>query len=459
MKKHKGLKYGDCLFRTENGINEIYEGSYRGAPCYIVRHVPKDFVAVIDHNAALVDSIIKKILRTGHPIAYSMEMTGKHVLRFYKGGREKAIALRLYVFAKYRGLTLNAVRGRNICSFDDSGAAYGLRDLRSCNLYDAGDIRPHTAARDIEIIQRPGTAEKYILITLHSKGGDVQEYTNYEPELYEILSRPSYCSIRLNGENGRSTAGIHFERSKNGYKIENIARLILLYKLHFSEYKWKSRAVMRFMRDYQKISKRHDGQEAGHINACSWNNCFDNLVFMDRKTNNSMKDYIKWFSGRYRAYTAANSGGEILVELSNVGFFRCRTPEDYHDWQFVFLGKRLTGKLQELTYKEADGIHQELTPRGMIKAGAVNKETAKTNEPDIWDWMEHRDKLLVMDASNADAFFDWKAGAGRTICGVSLPDDPASGQSFVVPWGAGFAMITPTGKTRKKSKGGGGASA
>ena len=447
------IEYNEKVFESEHGKNIIYDAVYCGAPCFAVVHVPTGHTEIIDHNESIVRAIIGRINRS-KAMACDKKAKG-YILKFYPSTTERWITLRYYVYAKYNNLRLNQVRGKNICTYDDRAVKENILDLRSSNLYNAGDIRPHTKARDVQIIERSESGEKYIAISFSNRENGKVEYTEYSPQLYEMLSRPAYCNIEYNPRKDRATVVVHHANRKNGYVLDNLAKFILIYNLHFEQYKNMRGGVKRFIRDYYYLSReKYRGKEAAHINACKWNNCINNLMFMDsteeNNPNTEMRDYIKWFSAPYEAYTTTDDSGGVLIEFARIGqaqggnpvtrFYRCATPEDYTDWQKVFLGKLLTEKLQVATFATKDGIGQALTPGGMIKAGAVNKETVKRNEPDLWLWLEHRDKLLTMDGS---AFCPWRAGAGRTIKDLHMPDDIITGKAFVVPLGSAYAIVTP----------------
>lgn len=419
------IKLNKRVFESESGKNAIYDAVYCGAPCFAVVHVPTGHTEIIDHDESIVKAITGRINRSK---AMTCDKKAKgYILKFYPTKTERRITLRYYVYAKYNNLRLNQVRGKNICTYDDSTVKDNILDLRSSNLYDAGSVRPHTKARDIWIVERPESGEKYIAISFPNRKNGKVEYTDYSPQLYEMLSRPAYCNIEYNPRKDRATVVVHHANSKSGYVLDNLAKFILIYNLHFEQYKNMSGGVKRFIRNYHCLSReKYRGKEAAHINACKWNNCINNLMFMDsteeNNPNSEMRDYIKWFSTPYEVYTTTDDSGGVLIEYTGIGllrggnpakrFYRCTTPEDYTDWQKVFLGKLLTEKLQVATFATKDGIEQALTPGGMIKAGAANKETAKDNEPDFWVWVEHRDKLLSMDDS---AFFPYRKQTSGTI--------------------------------------------
>lgn len=338
------------------------------------------------------------------------------ILKFRRTVKERDISLRYFVYAKYNGLELREVRGKNIVLDDDSGKENGILDLRSNNIYDAGELRPHTKARDIEIVERPGTGERYIAIKFQGRENGKVEYVEYSPELYEMLCRPTYCNIGYNKHSDRATVVVHYKKSKNGYAFDNLAKFILLYQMFFSRYKNRTGGVKRFIHDYGDLRKPYsDNMDAAHINAVKWNQCKGNLLMMDEELNRAMSDNIKLFIGKYQVFTAVNERGEILIELINDGrtsYYKCATPERFLAWQNLFLGKSWGGKLQKVNYYTDDGPAYELTPGGMKKAGQISKEAKNENEPDIWEWLEHRDKLLSMDDS---AFFEYCGGEGHTL--------------------------------------------
>lgn len=419
------IEYRKKVFSSAGGTNEIYEAEYCGVPCFAVVHVPTGHIEVIDHNKNIAKAIINRINRSK---AMTCDKKAKgYVLKFYPTKMERQITLRYYVYAKYNKLRPNDVRGKNICLYDDSAVKDNILDLQSSNLYDAGDIRAHTNARDITIAERQGNGEKYICISFPNRGNGKIEYTDYSPQLYEMLSRPTYCNIEYNRLGDRATVVVHYANNKGGYVRDNLAKFILIYNLHFEQYRNTKGGVKRFIHDYYRLSReKYNGKDAAHINSCKWNNCFNSLLFMDSTDGNNpnleMRDYIKWFSYPYEVYTTTNNRGEILIAFTGLdllkngepitSYYKCSTPEDYADWQKVLLGKTLTGKLQVATFATKDGIQQELTPCGMIKAGEVDKGTVKNNEPDLWRWLEHRDKLLSM---NDNDFFHYRKQKSGTI--------------------------------------------
>lgn len=430
---------------TKNGTNAFYEARYLDQPCYAIKHVPTGHIELIDYDLSILKSIINRVNRS-KALACDKKKKG-YILKFYSTDRERSISLRSFVYARYKGLSLESVRKKNICIDDDSTVKDSILDLRSCNLYDAGEIRPHTASRHIDIIKRPETDTEYIAITFSNRANGRIEYTEYSPELYEMLARPVCCNVQYNHHRDRAVVRVHYANNKKGYVIDNLSKFILIYNLHFGQYKNMRGGVKRFINDYYKLSRKYKDHDAAHINSCKWNNCIGNLMFMEKtkesKPNLEMSDFIKWFLSPYNVSTAINDKNEILVEYLYTYRFKCKTPRDYADWQKVFLGKELTGKLQVITFASEDEEYQALTPSGMIEAGIANKDSVRNNEPNLFAWLNNRDRLLSMDD---DSFTTWDAGMYRTIKNIPIPDDMKVGESVCVqgltPFGVGCATIT-----------------
>ncbi len=435
------IKLNKIVFESRGGTNTIHEAEYDGSPCYAIVHVPTGHTEIIDHDDNIVKALIGRIKRS-KAMTCEKKSNG-YILRLLATNRERQVAFRYFVYAKYEGLRPEQVRRKKIRLIDSSALNDNILDLRSCNLYDAGKVRPYTAARSIEIVDRPGfEGEKYIAIAFHGRKNGKVEYAEYSPELYEMLASPTYCNLRYNRHNDRATVTVHSRHHRDGYVFDNLSKFILIYYRHFSRYRNMRGGIKRFIHDYKYYSReKYKGQDAAHINACKLINCACNLAFMDESPNSCMGDLIKWFLPPYDVTTAVDGDGNILIEFAGVGRFLCATPEDYLDWQRVFLGKDLTGKLKSITCATKDGYAQMLTPAGMIAVGEANKGTVKDNELGLWTWLERRDRLLSLDKK---LFFAWSCGAGarRTLQDVQIPNDMTIGQPIITPFGGGYAVIT-----------------
>lgn len=412
------IKVGKEVYQSNSGKNIIYEAEYNGEPCYLAAHVNYEHKALFDYDKKVLNTVIGKIKRDG---AYVCDHKKKcDIFKFRSNGKKPSITLRYILFGKYNGIAPSKVKEMEIDISDDSLQKYNISDLRSCNLYDAGECRPYTDTRSIEIISNPNDEnDKYIFITYHDVTPERIERYDYSEELYEMFTKNKYCNISTGKGNGRGTAVVHYAHKKDGYCIVNLARFVAVYKYHFGRYKNRKGSVKQFIRDFKKLNDNiPDGYEASHVNSCKTIGCMDNLMFMNWKTNNRLDNHIKFIDGSYKVFTAVNDKDEILIEyiapdFSENGtikfrYFKCPTPEDFLSWQNTLLGKEpLTEHLSQITFRSRTGqLWQTLSPCGMRLTGLVNDDTASVNEPDFWEWVEHKNALLRMQDS---AFTVWNA--------------------------------------------------
>lgn len=435
------------LDTSQKRVVTIYSAEYKGEACFAIVHLPSGFTTVFDKYRRIYNAIKRK-LKQGYHIVIDYDNARLPRFRLIMSDKEHAnIDLRQFLYARYNKTRLRNISG-SVQLREDSRRQDNILDLRGRNMYIPGESIEHRKDVSVSVVARQGNPqEKYITIRFERAVAQSADVVPYTPELFEMLSSPAYCRIEKNWTDGRTVAVVRYA---NGCDVRTyLARFVLIYKLHFEDYKNKRGGVKRFIRDYKKLSDKYDGMDAAHVNACSWNNCFENLILMHHTINKDMGNYIKWFSAPYSVYTAVNDSGEILIEFTSIGlmqngrqimrYYKCATVEDYLDWQNVFLGRELTRKLQVATYATTDGIKQALTPRGVVKSGEMNRKTAKGNEPNFWEWLEHRDKLLSLDSCT---FYPWKAGADRTIH-IQMPEKIVEGMPFVIPLGAGYIMVTP----------------
>lgn len=394
------------VFHSDRGTNVIYDGSYKSEEVFIVEHMPTGKKAIIDHNEQVLNSVIGRIKRT-KALVCDHKPSGD-ILKFHHNSREHSISLRLYVYAKYGGISLKDVRGKNIMLDDESAMEDDIQDLRSCNLYDAGEIRPYTKARAVELVTLAG--EKYIKVTIYGKPDGKPEYAIYSPELYEMLAKPSYCCISFGADNGRGIAAVHYGRGKKCYTVVNLGRFILLYYTHFGRYKNMNGSVRRFISDFYKLNTLHKGEDAAHINSCNWLHTKENLVFMEHATesnpNADMRAWIKWFGAGYDAFPIVNAKGEILMSVktpfSDIStYIKFRSPQGYADFQLKFQGRENIKSYNELITPSC--VYS--TPEALIKEKIINRNTVDKNEPSVEEWHKRRDEILAVED---DRYITWE---------------------------------------------------
>ena len=405
------LKLTGRVFESKSKTITIHKAIYNNEPCCAVVYEPTQHIEIFDYSLPIVNAVIAKIKRAG-ALVCEHKQSGRCFLKFHKVNNrraERGITLRCFLYAKYHSIGLSHVRGCKLALVDDSAIQDGVLDLRSCNIYEAGASRPDKASCKMEIVNNPrNSSEKYITIAHTRRSSGNTEYVDYEPELYEMLSSSRYCSITANNYGDRLTVVVHYGKGKGCYIRDNLSKFVFLYYECFDKYRNRSGSIKRFLRDYPKLSKKHKDEDVAHVNACKWNSTKYNLMLMSDKTNAAMTDNIKLFGGSHAAHTTANEQKEILIEYAG-RYFKCKTPEDYLDWQRVFLGKALTGKLQQLSVNTTDGMKQSLTMAGKMKT-----HTAAKHEPDFNVWLEHRNKMLSLPDN---AFLIYDREAVRTLTG------------------------------------------
>jgi len=412
---------GEIKYKSPNETNIIYEAVYQGLPCYCIQHTPTGHIEIIDHDRAILNAIIIKIKRCGALVCE--KKTKQLFLKFHGTEREYSISLRLYVFAKYERMELKEIRGKKIVIHDSTLTENNISDLRKCNLYAAGDFRPIKPNSTVEIIYDPENAENQcIAVKVRVRNGYLTEIYPYSGELYEILSSSKWGCLQYGQDSGRLTISVHFQNTKDGYKLVNLSRFVLLYNTHFHKYSKRNGAIKRFIRDFSKLC---DGEhrEAAHINAAKWNGGYGNLLWMEESENKSMSNLITHFSGDYEIFAAADKDSRILVDFLSHGqhhYYICDTPELYLDLQLVLMGKcNLTKNLCINQIAESGTMHIP-TPIEVYKDEKKGQDHKVDVLTDYWEWSKHRDILLDHYKRNPDAFKEWEHRSN----GIAFKDVP-----------------------------------
>lgn len=411
---------GKLEYKSPNETNIIYEATYRNRPCFCVQHI-SGHMEIIDHNKAILNAIISKIKRCKALVCEKKKR--QPFLKFHGTSREYSISLRLYVFAKYEGIKLREARGRRIALRDDTLSAYNITDLRKCNLYAAGDFRPIKGNSMVEIICNPENAEeKCIVVKVRVQDGYATEVYPFSGELYEILSSSKWGILQYCKDNGRLVIGVHFQKAKDGYKIVNLSRFVLLYYTHFYKYRKRKGAVKQFIQDFSKLSE-NEQRQAAHINAIKWNGGCGNLVWMREDVNKAMSDLITRFSGDYEIFAVAVEDGGILVDFLSHGqkhYYKCSSPREYLDLQSVLMGKCDLTKNLRVNHCTASGVTPIPTPKETYQAEKIKHGGNGDMMAAYWEWSNRRDSLVDCYKSNPGCFKEWE----RWAKGVAIKDVP-----------------------------------
>lgn len=309
---------------------------------------------------------------------------------------------------------------------DSTLAANNVADLRKCNLYAAGDFRPIKPNSTVEIMYDQENAEKQcIVVKVHKQDGYVTEIYPYSKELYEMLSSSKWGSMQCGkDEQGkdRLKISVHCRQAKDGYKLVNLSRFVLLYDTHFHKYSKRNGAIKRFIRDFSKLT---DGEpnHAAHINAAKWNGGNGNIVWMEEYVNIAMSNLITHFSGDYGIFAVADDEADILIEFLSHGqkhYYRCNSASEYLDLQRVLMGKCNLTKNLCMNQIAASGAISIPTPKETYQEG----KTECTHNEDMiaayWEWNNRRDSLIDLYKGNPDSFRDW----GHKAKGIAIQDVP-----------------------------------
>ncbi len=412
---------GKIEYESSNGTNIIYEATFQGLPCYCIQHTSTGHTEIIDHEKAILDAIITKIRRCGALVCE--KKTKQPFLKFRGEGREHSISLRLYVFAKYANIALKKVRNKKIVQNDDTLSVNNILDLRKNNLYAAGDFRPIKPNSMIEIMHDQKDAEKQcIVVKVREQDRYVTEIYPYSKELYEILSSSKWGCLQYCKDNGRLVIGVHCQKTRDGYKLVNLSRFVLLYSTHFHKYCRRNGAVKQFIRDFSNLSE-NEHRQAAHINAAKWNGGNGNLVWMEEDVNRAMSNLITHFFGDYEIFAVADDNAAILIEFLSHGqkhYYRCSSASEYLDLQSVLMGKCNLTKNLCMNQVASSGAISIPTPKELYQEGKTECTRSKDIIAAYWEWNNRRENLIDLYKGNPNSFRDW----GHKARGITIQDVP-----------------------------------
>lgn len=406
---------GDKIYTSpEKGTNVIYEATYMGEPCYLIKHVPTKYSELFEHDEALCKDIITKIKRRG---ALCVTYTGKNskMLRFNPTNREKKLSLRQLVLARYENKSVSKIRGYQTYLRDKSLMQYGFADLRRCNLYTRGTFRSDKENPSLGIYENPNNPEeKCLTVTYRSGDKKHTEVYAYSKELHEMLATSNLCGISYKRESDRLIVKVnHGDLDKNdrGWCPKNLGHFVLLYYTHFFRFRKRNGAIKQFIHNIPKLSQNYKGKEAAHLNAIKRIGGTGNLMWMNKTTNIKMKDLAACFRGEYNFFPIVTEDNEILVDFTSHGktfLYKCATPEDYLDMQLILMGRSVHTK--DFWAMRARTGEKILTPKETyeeVKKQEQSQLTVEEMVAEYWAWCEHRDRLLKQYREYPDDFLTW----------------------------------------------------
>lgn len=399
----------ETISQSRNNIR-LYNADYDDVPCYCISHQLTGYKAIFSHDDSVLDAVIQRLSRSA--IAYDRKNTGAgSVFKFRRTEADRSISLRLYLYAQYHNLSLDNVTGHKIEMRNFESLPDNISDFRKENLYDAGGQRPE----NINVLERPDHPdEKYIVISCEGR----IEIQDYSDDLFELLQTKSLCDVSKTGSS-RLSARVHYAHRKDGYKIFNLSRLVLLYYLYYPEYRETSDSLKHFVQSLVRLTDTIE--HCGHVNACNWNNCTANLLPMSSQANMAMSNHIRHICGQYRMFAIGIQEHEdnyILVAFTNRGavkYFKC-TVDEYADLQRKVLGKDDITKGVIMNYIFT--CEDKVLPAGIdtpeqayAKYKNQSREIDTSNGAELlssfWEWCDDRDRLLNLYVEQPDMFKRW----------------------------------------------------
>lgn len=408
----------DALFQCSNGKYFLCKALYKSEPCFCIqkRENGITYSALFDYNERICRSVISKMKRERFRKDTKKSGSG-FMFRFDNTSGKGGISLRLFLWGKYNSIPPQKVKKAKIELNDRSAYTDNIMDMRSHNLYNAGG----TVTDGIAVVKDPATDRQYIIV----QDGDRIEFLDYSPEMYLMLTTRNICAkckCNTSRDNGRLFTSVHYSCKKDGWKICNLSRFVLYYVEFFDKFKrYRTGSITRFIHNIPSFVPDKN-IECGHINAHSWNNCKENIMFMEKEKNDKMSTYARIIQGRYKMFPIAyreNGQVKILIEWSvgeHTKFIVCKNEDDYMNLQESALGKiPLTANLEmRFAIVNEDG-EQEVVgtiPTPISQAAPAKEKAEVLDRKDtiraMLNWSSRKDSLIALYREHPNFFYPWK---------------------------------------------------
>lgn len=388
----------DIIYTTSNNTIIIYETVYEDEVCYCIEHVKSKHKEIINHDEALLKSIIEKMEMTG-ALVCDKKRQERRMLKFKEKNGQNSISLRKYVYAHYHNLSTDELDYKRIDLLDSSCYSNNLIDLRKKNLF-----APQECGKEwVDVICRPNNPKEKYIITYQNGHISIQDYT---AELYSVLADRSVC-VPAPNRGSRQRIQIHYKHGRKGYMLMNLSRFVYMYYQDYGSEGF----ICRIPETSRGMGT---GNDCAHVNADNWNNCACNLMAMKQSLNIQMRDYIKAFSGRYSAFPVMvrEDGREIVILEIRSGsrffYYKCCSSEDYLDLQKVLLGKAVITthvKTNIVNTRDQFSCHIPTPKEEVRNADLVSNDVIKQ----FWKWCDNRDRLLNLYNTVPSLFTEWIA--------------------------------------------------
>lgn len=386
----------DIIYTTSNKTIIIYEIVYEDELCFCIEHAKSKHKEIINHDEALVKSIIDKMEITG-ALVCDRKQQERRLLKFREKNGQNSVSLRKYVYAYYHNIPVDKLDYKRIDLIDSSCYSDNLMDLREKNLF-----APQECGKEwVDVICRPNNPKEKYILTCQNEHISIQDYS---AELYSMLVDRSMC-IPAPNKGSRQRVQIHYKHGRKGYMLMNLSRFVYMY---YQDYGYEG-FIHRIPEASRGMGTRND---CAHVNADNWNNCACNLMAMNQSLNIQMRDYIKAFSGRYSAFPIMvhENGKEVVIlEIrsgSRIFYYKCCNPEDYLDLQKVLLGKvAVTAHAMTniVNNKEQFSCHIPTPKESIANVDGMSDDVIKQ----FWKWCDNRDRLLNLYRTVPALFTTW----------------------------------------------------
>lgn len=408
------LEIQEEIYYSPSGAFRVNKALFKNEPCFSVQnnHGGVMLTVLFDYDMRIMRAVVSKMKRVGMSADIKESGSG-FMFKFQKKEKEQSISLRTFLWGKYHNIPPKKTIGLNIQLLDKETFSSNIMDMRSRNLYDAGG----TATDGISIIHHIVTNEPFIMVQYE----DRTEFLEYSPEMYQMLTTRKICSQckrnKQKKDNGRLFLNIRCKCGKDGQIIRNLSRFALIFDEHYKRFEnYRNGNITRFLHSIPEIDPGKE-IECGHLNARSWIDCNENMLFMKNELNGAMSTYAGLIDGKYSMLPIAwkaDSESKILIEW-NAGealvYFVCESVEDYVDFQKVILGKKPMIRDLSLVAADSDGNRTQFkTPMQSARSPVEKQEKMSVHEltTELWRWCDGRDRVLGLYKNSPGVFWTWQ---------------------------------------------------
>ena len=252
------------------------------------------------------------------------------------------------------------------------------------------------ASYDVESIYVEMVFDIYVQLN----DGLCEEYYDYSPELYEILTHGCYTSF-FPHEGERIYVRAGYKSCKRSIAL---SRLVGLYHTFFGKY---GEDVEAFCKAIPALTTDYE-LEYDHVNACANIGCRENLIAVQSGLNRVKGELPKYFQlVGTSIFPLSDGDGHILVEYPSLTgkalYRRCESPEAFLDWLQFSMGRSvLTQNLEAVVGQYGD--------RASVKGFFTKPKGVVLEEVSFENWYHRKEAIVALYASEPDCFVPYRIG-------------------------------------------------